>query len=82
MGVVGEFEVAAATGVAADESALLQGDDRGRVVAQVSLGDTARVGRDRVQQTSALDVQARFGAVELVQRGALGVEARGSACRL
>lgn len=72
VGVVGEFEVAAA-GVATDESALLQGDDRGRVVGQVPLGDAARVVGDGIQQASDLDVQARFGVMEPVQRDALGV---------
>ena len=70
-GVIGELEVAGA-GTAADDPALLEGDDSGRV-GGVAFGEGPAGMRDRVKHPGGLGVQRRGRVAEPVQRGALAI---------
>ena len=65
LGIIGEFEVVAA-GMAADDPALLQGDDDLWVEVLVALGEGAWSAGDDVQDFGRLGVKGRPGAAELV----------------
>ena len=65
LGIIGEFEVVAA-GMAADNPALLQGDDGLWVEVPVALGEGAWIAGDDVEDFGRLGVQGQRGAAELV----------------